>query len=153
MRTLLAVATMALATVSNAAATGTTGHQRSPAAIVAALDVEYQAAVKHNDAATIDRIVADDFVIVTGRGVTFVKADLLHDARTRACTYELQDEVANTQTVRVFGDETAVVTALLQIKGTCQDGSAPDLRLWFSDTYVHRHGHWLYVFGQASRPL
>src|SRR6266849_5371099 len=32
---------------------------------VAALDTEYQAAVKKNDVATMDRILADDFVLVT----------------------------------------------------------------------------------------
>src|SRR5437879_11261453 len=35
---------------------------------VAALDTKYQAAVKSNDAATMDQILADDFVLVTGRG-------------------------------------------------------------------------------------
>ena len=39
-------------------------------AAVAALDTQYQAAVKANDAATMDRILADDFVLVTGRGKT-----------------------------------------------------------------------------------
>ena len=39
-----------------------------PKSIVAALDTQYQAAVKANDAATMDRILADDFVLVTGRG-------------------------------------------------------------------------------------
>jgi len=37
---------------------------------VAALDTEYQAAVKANDVATMDRILADDFVLVTGLGKT-----------------------------------------------------------------------------------
>jgi hypothetical protein len=37
---------------------------------VAALDTEYQAAVKNNDVVTIDRILADDFVLVTGLGKT-----------------------------------------------------------------------------------
>jgi Domain of unknown function (DUF4440) len=50
------------------------------AKIVAALDTEYQAAVKNNDAATMDRILAEDFVLVTGRGKTFSKADLLKEA-------------------------------------------------------------------------
>jgi len=36
--------------------------------VVAALDTEYQAAVQKNDAATMDRIMSDDFVLVTGRG-------------------------------------------------------------------------------------
>ena len=35
---------------------------------VAALDTQYQAAVKTNDAATMDRILADDFVLSTGSG-------------------------------------------------------------------------------------
>jgi ketosteroid isomerase-like protein len=146
------VAIAALATASNAAAGGT-GESRASGAAVAALDTEFQAATKHNDAATIDRIVADDFVIVTGRGTTFTKADLLHDARTQACTYEEQDEVAHTQTVRVYGHATAEVTALLWIKGSCQDGSVIDVKLWFSDTYVRVDGRWRYVFGQSSRPL
>src|SRR5260370_36607681 len=49
--------------------------------VVAALDTEYQAAVKKNDAATMDRILADDFGLVTASGKTYSKADLLTDAR------------------------------------------------------------------------
>ncbi len=44
---------------------------------VAALDTEYQAAVKTNDVATMSRILADDFVLVTGLGKTYTKADLV----------------------------------------------------------------------------
>ena len=36
--------------------------------IVAQLDTEYLAAVKKNDVATMDRILADDFVLVVARG-------------------------------------------------------------------------------------
>src|SRR6476660_6540867 len=61
--------------------------------IVATLDTQYQAAVKANDAATMDRILADDFVLVTGRGQTFSKADLLRDARTKSSVYEHQEEI------------------------------------------------------------
>jgi ketosteroid isomerase-like protein len=123
------------------------------ATFVAGLDVKYQAAVKRNDAKTIGRILADDFILVTGRGSAFTKKDLLTDARAKTCTYEQQDEVAGTQTVRLYGPTTAIVTALLWEKGTCEDGSTFDARLWFSDTYVKANGHWSYVFGQASRPL
>ena len=34
-------------------------------ALIAALDDEYQAAVKNNDAAVMDRILADDFILGT----------------------------------------------------------------------------------------
>jgi hypothetical protein len=50
---------------------------------VAALDTEYQAAVKNNDAATMDRILADDFVLVTGSGKVYNKADLLKSSRDK----------------------------------------------------------------------
>jgi hypothetical protein len=35
---------------------------------VSTLDTKYQAAVKANDAVIMDQILADDFVLVTGRG-------------------------------------------------------------------------------------
>jgi ketosteroid isomerase-like protein len=116
---------------------------------VAALDTEYQAAVKANDAATMDRILADDFVLVTGRGRTFSKADLLKSARDKDAVYEHQEELE--QKVRVWVD-TAVVTALLWVAGT-QDGKPFDYKLWFSDTYVRTPSGWRYVLGQASLPL
>ena len=116
---------------------------------VAALDTDYQAAVKANDVATMDRILADDFVLVTGLGKTYTKADLLNAARSKRTLYEHQEDSA--QKVRVWSD-TAVVTALLWEKGT-EDRKAFDYKLWFSDTYVRTPGGWRYVFGQASTRL
>ena len=116
---------------------------------VAALDTEYQAAVRNNDVATMDRILADDFVLVTGRGRVFTKADLLKDAAAKSTIYEHQED--SNQKVRIWGN-TAVVTALLWLKGT-RDGKPFDYRLWFSDTYVRTPKGWRYVFGQASLPL
>ena len=104
---------------------------------VAALDTKYQAAVKSNDAATMDQILADDFVLVTGRGKVFSKADLIESARKKELTYERQDEEPGTQKVRVWGD-TAVVTALLWIKAV-QAGKPADYKLWFSDIYARTH--------------
>ena len=118
-------------------------------ATVAALDTRYQAAVKANDAAAMDAILADDFVLVTGKGKTYNKADLLKAAREQTETYEHQED--SEQTVRVWGD-TAVVTALLWIKGTHKEGPF-DYKLWFSDTYARTPQGWRYVFGQASTHL
>lgn len=144
------VATLALGGLVVLSAAAQSGRSDDEAAAaVARLDTQYQAAVKANDAATMDRILADDFVLVTGRGQTFTKADLLAAARAQSSTYEHQDE--SQQKVRVWGD-TAVVTALLWIKGT--NGGQPfERRLWYSDTYVRTATGWRYVFGQASLPL
>lgn len=121
------------------------------ARIVAALDTEYQAAVKRNDAATMGRILHEDFVLVLGNGKTSTRTDLLAEAKSEDYRYEHQDEDEGTQTVRVWND-TAVVTARLWIKGT-HKGKEFEYRLWFSDTYVRTPKGWRYVFGQASLPL
>ncbi len=116
---------------------------------VAALDTEYQAAVKINDASTMNRILADDFILVTGSGKTYTKADMVNDAKGAATNYERNDE--DIQTVRVWGN-TAVVTAKLWEKGTA-NGRAFEHKFWFSDTYVRTATGWKYVFGQSSLPL
>jgi ketosteroid isomerase-like protein len=116
---------------------------------VAALDTEYQAAVKRNDAATMDRLLADDFVLVTGLGKIYTKADLLEEARSKRLVYEHQED--SEQKARVWGD-TAVITALLWAKGT-ESGKPFDYKVWFSDTYVRMPNGWRYVFGQASTRL
>lgn len=118
---------------------------------VAALDTQYQEAVKNNDAATMDKILLDDFILITGMGKVFTKSDLLKDAHSKSTIYEHQEEEAGSQKVRVWGD-TAVVTAKLWIKGT-SGGVASDRKLWFSDTYVRTPKGWRYAFGQASIAL
>ncbi len=121
-------------------------------ATVARLDREYQLAVKTNDAAGIARIQADDMVLVTGRGKVVRGEELVEAARKRTFTFEVQDEVEGTQKVRVWGD-TAVVTAMLHIKGSDAARGPFDYKLWFSDTYVRTPSGWRYVLGQASLPL
>jgi len=117
--------------------------------VLAALDKEYQAAVLNGDLATIDRILADDFVLVTGKGRVYTKLDLLEEAIAGKLTYERQED--SNQTVRIWGD-TAVVTALLWARGV-DNGKPFEYRLWFSDTYVRTLSGWRYVFAQSSLPL
>jgi ketosteroid isomerase-like protein len=128
------------------------GESNSPTSVnetVAALDKKYQMAVKQNDVDSMSRILADDFVLVTGVGKIVRKDDLLDEARSKRVQYEVQDDTD--QTVRTWGD-TAVVTAKLHEKGI--DAGKPfDYTLWFSDTYVRTPTGWRYVFGQASLPL
>jgi ketosteroid isomerase-like protein len=125
------------------------GDPKDERATIAALDTQYQAAVKINDAATMDRLLADDFMLVTGSGKTYDKAALLEEARSGRFHYEHQEDTE--QTVRIWGD-TAVVTAKLWEQGT-ENGKPFDYTVWFSDTYVRTPTGWRYVFGQSSGPL
>jgi ketosteroid isomerase-like protein len=142
-------ACLALGALGAIKAAGDNGSPATDEKAVAAIDIRYQAAVERNDAATMDRILADDFVLVTGSGKAQTKADLLSEARSGRTIYEHQDDTL--QTVRVWGN-TAVVTARLRAKGT-EDGKPFEYTLWFSDTYVHTPTGWRYVFAQASLPL
>jgi ketosteroid isomerase-like protein len=118
---------------------------------VAGLDTVYQAAVKANDVAIIDEILADDFVLVTDRGVSLTKADLIKEARGKRTIYQHQEVEGGTQKVRVWRD-TAVVTELLRIEGM-RDQNPFDYKVWFNETYVRTPTGWRYVFGQASIPF
>jgi len=113
---------------------------------VAALDSQYQAAVKANDAATMDRILADTFILVTSFGNVHTKAELLDEARSARRAYERQEDTD--KTVRVWGD-TAIVTAKLWEKGT-ENGKPFEHKLWFSDVYRRTPSGWRYVFAQSA---
>jgi ketosteroid isomerase-like protein len=134
----------------------------SPAAIadpesdrrtVAALDIAYQAAVERNDADGMNAILHDDMILIVGVGTVVTRDDLIKSARDKAVTWERQVEDEGTQTVRLYGKDTAVVTARLWLKGTRRNGQSFDRRLWFSDTYVRTPQGWKYAFAQASMDL
>lgn len=119
------------------------------AAAIIELDRQYQDAVFRNDADAIDRLLPDDFALVTGRGKLVRKPDLLREARQRVAEYERQHD--SQQSVRFIGD-IAVISALLHAKGY-QDGKPFDYRLWFSDVYLCTPAGWRYSFAQSSIPL
>jgi len=121
--------------------------------IVAVLDTAYQAAVERNDADAMAAILHPDMILVIGRGDVFTREDILRSARERDCEYERQVEDEGTQVVRMFGADTAIVTARLWLKGTTRENEPFDRRLWFSDTYVRTPEGWRYAFGQASISL
>jgi ketosteroid isomerase-like protein len=119
------------------------------AQMVGALDTVYRAALKASDIAIMDQILADDFVLVSDRGASLTKADLINEAREKRTIYEDEEVEEGTQKVRVWRD-TAVVTELLRIKGTRDQ---PPFKVWFSQTYIRTPTGWRCVLGQASIPL
>jgi ketosteroid isomerase-like protein len=121
----------------------------SEADVIKDLDTRYQKAVEQNDAATMDTLLAEDFMLVTGSGKAYTKADLLSEASSGRIHYDRQDDEG--QTVRTWGD-TAVISAKLTAKGS-ESGKPFEYQVWFSDTYVKTRTGWRYVFGQSSLPV
>jgi ketosteroid isomerase-like protein len=116
---------------------------------VAALDSQYQLAVRNNDVDTMARILSDDFILTLGTGQTYTRADLLNKARTKEVIYEQNEDTD--KAVRVWGGN-AVVTSKLWLKGV-DKGKPFEWHVWFSDTYVRTSTGWRYVDGFASLPL
>lgn len=143
-----AAAALALAQISGAAHADPAEDIRA----VAALDTAYQAAVERNDAEAMAAILHKDMILVLGDGSVHTGADLVNWARTRRIVYEHQVEDEGTQTVRLYGPDTAVVTARLYIKAM-RANTPIEFRLWFTDTYVRTAEGWRYAFGQASTAL
>jgi ketosteroid isomerase-like protein len=116
---------------------------------VAALDTEFQAAVKRNDAAAVSRLLPSDYILISGTGEVATKADLVNEARQRKYIYTHQED--SRQTVRIWGG-TAVLTALLWAQGTTE-GRHFNVKIWFSDTYACTAQGWRYVLGQVGAPI
>jgi ketosteroid isomerase-like protein len=112
---------------------------------VTLLNERYQKAVLDNDAATMDAILADDFVLYSSSGAEYSKKDLLAEARRKDLTYQ-RNECRNVR-VRVWGD-TAVVTASLWEAGV-DKGKRFDNRVDFADVYVRTPTGWRYVVAHA----
>ena len=119
---------------------------------VAALDTAYQAAVERTGAEAMAAILHEDMILVLGDGSVHTREDLLNAARTRRNVYQHQVEDEGTQTVRLYGNDTATVTARLYIKAV-RLNQPIEFRLCFSDTYVRTPEGWRYAFGQASTAL
>jgi hypothetical protein len=117
---------------------------------VAQLDVEYQGAVEANDFAKRDRILADDFVLITGLGRAYSIADLLSGTKSRAGP--ILETGGNRQGQFGSGGDNAAVTARLNSLRTLE-GNEFDYEVWYSDIYVRTQAEWKYVLCQALNRL
>jgi ketosteroid isomerase-like protein len=131
-------------TTSSAAptASATTTPSENVEQAVAQMERDWAAALLKRDVATIERIVADDFIGLDGDGgTTFTKASHLEEVKTGVATWESAN-VDNIK-VRVFGD-TAVVT-VLQTQKSKYKGKDNSGRYPITDIFVRRNGKWQIV--------
>ena len=106
-------------------------------------------AYEKNDAATIQRMVADGYVLTNSRGGYDTKADDVKAAQTKAVAFStFRNE---NMKVRIF-ENTAIVTGTTIVKGVAKDGSKVDLAVLFTDTLVKMNGRWQLVAGHVSKP-
>ena len=135
---------LAITVAASALALGQGGNVEQ--SIKAMTEQDRQAGLK-GDVATLDKLLADDFITIRVNGATFTKAEVLENFKSGKLKYEAI-EISDMK-VRVYGD-TALVNATANVKGhfgaTDLSGQYRSVRVW-----VKRKGQWQSVSFQSTR--
>jgi len=113
------------------------------------LEREWDDAIVHRDAATLGRILADEYVLTTPFGQVVSKAQMVESLRTpRDDSFEIKGIEHEDVLARLYGD-TAVVYSRFTLKGHAEgkDVSTPYRH---TDVFVKRDGRWRCVTRQAT---
>jgi ketosteroid isomerase-like protein len=111
------------------------------------LESQWRTAVMQNDVATVNRLLADDYLGINPNGTLETKADAL--AQRRSGTVRISSIDPDNVKVRVYG-ETAVVTSRVDVVGHDGDRDISG-RYHYTRVYNHRDGEWKIVSFEASR--
>jgi ketosteroid isomerase-like protein len=110
------------------------------------LGSEWAAAMISNDAERIGSFMADEWVIVSERGIS-AKEYFLDFVRSGALTHDRFEMVGDAR-IKVYGD-TAVLTARV-VNTAYFGGQQFDADEWTSDVFVKREGRWLCVLSHIT---
>lgn len=95
-------------------------------------------AIVSNDADAIGSFMADDWIMVSERGVS-AKEHFLLLVRSRQLTHSSM-EMAELDSIRIYGD-TAIIAS--RITNTAQfEGQAFEANEWTSDVFLKQNGEW-----------
>jgi ketosteroid isomerase-like protein len=104
-------------------------------------------AVLHGDVGALDRMTSDDYTFITLRGEMRTKSEILNGFKSGSFHYESR-EISDLK-VRVYGNNTAVVTGRSVQKGT-ENGKDYSGDYRFTRVYVKQNGRWLTVALQTT---
>ncbi len=118
------------------------------------MERDWSAAYLKHDTAMIDRILADDYVGIDGRGVVTSKAQEMEEAKAPtpgapAPDRMVADESVSEMKVRVYGNA-AVVTGVTTEKVIFKSKEST-VRYRRTTVYVNRQGNWRCVSFHGSR--
>jgi len=127
------------------------GAQNKPDAAsskILALENKWNAAYKRGDIATMESLLATDFIITVEDGTTFSKSGYIaHNGDT---TQRIEITEMSGLNVRMHGN-TAVVTGAYHEKGTSK-GKPYDFRDRFTDVWMNLNGKWQVIASHYSIP-
>jgi len=125
---------------------GTTG-QSDVAATITQLEHDWVNAIVAKDAATLDKLIAEDFNGTTPEAYDYPKSMAIDDIKNG--TYAVDSMVLGDVSVNVYGD-TAISFTTQQEKSRYA-GEDRSGRYVFTDVWVKRGGNWQVVASHGSR--
>jgi ketosteroid isomerase-like protein len=111
------------------------------------LEEQFADAIIKNDPAAIERLVADEWIIINADGGIIDKERFLGVIKSGTLTHETME--SDNMRVRVYGDS-AVVTALTRTKGKFM-GQEFSTEERATDFFVRLDGRWRCVLTQLTR--
>ncbi len=138
---LCAVCCLSTATASSASASDSVAQE------LMQLNSTLQVATKNHDVATLERLISNDYELISSSGKVYDRTAFLADAADKSLTYEVNEpeDVA----VRHYGDDCAIVTAVLHVRYR-PASTVTEVRIRYADVWIRQNGQWRYVLGQAS---
>ena len=125
----------------------TSGH--GVAAEIVAIADDWARAIAGNDPERIAGVMADEWVIVSERGIS-TKEEFLSFLRSGQLTHSMFEMVGDAR-IKEYGD-TAILTA--RVVNTAHFGGQRfDADEWTTDVFVHREGRWLCVLSHITPAL
>ena len=113
---------------------------------VIAMERAWNQAEVHNDAAAVELLLSDDFVMTAAEGTLYNKAQVLSSIRDKS----YQPDVLESSDMKVHGyGNTAVVTGIYREKGT-DKGKAWERTGRFTDTWIYFDHRWQCVASHFS---
>jgi ketosteroid isomerase-like protein len=108
----------------------------------------WSAAIAKHDTATIESMVATDFVGVNSKGKVQNRRALLAELKGDKDTYT--STKAEKLDVHMYGAGVAVVVGMSNVKGTDKSGKAFDRTYRFTDTWIDRGGNWQCIASHST---
>ncbi len=109
----------------------------------------WEAAVAKHEYATVEGMVAADFMGVTSKNKFANRSQMLGEFKGDKDTYKsAKNEKLN---VQMYGNNVAIVTGRARETGTGKDGKAFDRTFLFTDTWMMRGGKWQCIASQVAK--